>query len=297
MPPSGGPVASVPPMPESFAAATAVTPSPGVPGRFDAHIPPTWSTPGGVHGGMLVAAGLRAARDATDRPELAMRLAHAVFLAPPSNDLLFDVVSLRQGKRSAHVRVTGTCVRQDHAAIDLTVVFTADGESPAWLDARHPDVPPPEQLSIESGFGVPAHGGPIPPPPLFDHLDVRSVIGMVPWAEGWTPDQPARHVRWNRYLETPRCPDGSIDPLGLLPFADLPGPAVWVKGRPGEMPMFFLSLDLSISFLEPVPEEWVLTDIRARWVGSGHVYAETDLWSGGRLVATSTQTMLRRIVP
>lgn len=245
---------------------------------------------------MLVAAGLRAAREHTARPDLTMRLAHAVFLAPPSNDLVFDVCALRQGKRSAHVRVTGTCAQQEHAAIDLTVVFTADAESSAWLDAEHPDVPTPDRLSVASGFAVPAHGGPIPAPPLFDHLDVRSVVGVVPWDERWTPDQPARHVRWNRYLETPRGLDGSIDPLGLVPFADLPGPAVWVRGRPGEMPMFFLSLDLSIRFLEPVPEEWVLTDIRARWVGSGHVYTETDLWSGGRLVATSTQTMLRRIV-
>jgi acyl-CoA thioesterase len=278
-------------MTDSFATATAVEADPRVAGRFHAHLPAGWSTPGGVHGGMLVAAGLRAARVGLGRPELQMRVAHAIFLAPPSNDLHFDVAFLRQGKGSAHVRVTGICAREQRRAVDLTVVFTAEADSAEWLDAEPPVVAGP----ADTPAGAPLEGaGPLPVPPLFDHLDVRSVVGVLPWAEGWTRDQPARHVRWNRYLETPSLPDGDIDPISLLPFADLPGPAVWVRGEPGEPPTFFLSLDLSITFLEPVPDEWVLCDIRARWLGGGHTYTETDLWSGGRLVATSTQTMLRR---
>jgi acyl-CoA thioesterase len=289
------PVAGTPP---SFAEVTAVEAVVGAPGRFRAHLPPSWSTPGGVHGGVLVAAGLRAALAGVDRPDLALRTAHAVFLSPPEHDLAFDVHVLRQGAGSAHVRVTGTCARRDRPALDLTVVLTADRESPAFVEATPPDVRSwRDAVSGSATDGLVVAGAPVAPP-LFDNLDVRPVLGEMPWSETWTPDQPARHVRWNRYRRPPsRDRAGHLDPLALVPLADLPGPAVWVKLAPGDPVLFFLSLDLSITFLEPVTDEWVLTDIEARWMGAGHVHVETDLWSAGRLVATSTQTMLRRLPP
>ncbi len=291
---------STPPEPPSFDEVTSVVPAPAPEGgesgsarRFVAHLPESWSTPGGVHGGVLVAAGLRAALAGADRPDLQMRLAHAVFLAPPSHDLTFTVASLREGKGSAHVRVTGICARQDSPAVDLTVVLTSDRESPAFLDARPPEVP----AWDDAATAVVREGGPaMPSPRLFDNLEIRPVLGVLPMWEGWVPDQPARHVRWNRYRRPVARDDrGHLDPLMLLPIADLPGPAVWVRFGPEEPVLFFLSLDLSITFLEPVVDERVLTDIRARWLGRGHVHTETDLWSDGRLVATSTQTMLRRV--
>lgn len=281
---------------DTFTTATAVVADEATQGRYLAHIPVTWSTPGGVHGGMLVAAGLNAARTAVDRPELTMRVAHAMFLSPPSNDLVFDVEVLRQGRGSAHVRVRGTCVAQDQAAIDITAIFTAGIESREWLDSEPPDAAAPDAYTSDVGR-TRAPGIAMQPPPLMDHLDLRSVLGLAPWDENWRPGQPARHVRWSRYRHTPRLADRTVDPTALLPLADLPGSAVWVKGPPEEMPIFFMSLDLSISFLEPVPDDWVLADIRARRLREGHVYVETDLWSDDRLVATSTQTMLRRRVP
>jgi len=282
----------------SFGEVTAVRAVAGRPGRFEAHLPPSWSTPGGVHGGVLVAAGLRAALAGLDRPDLSLRTAHAVFLSPPGHDLVFDVTTLRQGSGSAHLRVSGTCARQDRPAVDLTVVLTADRDSPAFLEATPPPVRSWREASpAPATEGLVVDGAPVAPP-LFDNLDVRPVLGAMPWGDAWTPDQPARHVRWNRYRRPlARDAAGHLDPLALVPIADLPGPAVWVKLAPGEPVLFFLSLDLSVSFLEPVVDEWVLTDIEARWMGAGHVYVETDLWSGGRLVATSTQTMLRRMPP
>jgi acyl-CoA thioesterase len=279
--------------PPSFAEVTAVTPA--GPGRFAAHLPPSWSTPGGVHGGVLVAAGLRAVLAGAGRPDLRMRLAHAVFLSPPGHDLTFAVETLREGRGSAHVRAVGVCDRQDAPALDLTVVLTSDRESPEFVEAVPPDV-----AGWDDAVPMPPFSGDgpsaLPAPPLFDNLDVRPVLGVPPWSPGWAPDQPARHVRWNRYLRPPdRGADGSVDPLMLLPLADLPGPSVWVRFGPDDPVLFFLSLDLSITFLEPFTDERVLTDIRARWLGRGHVHTETDLWAGGRLVATSTQTMLRRI--
>lgn len=265
------------------------------PGRFAGTLPPEWNTPVGVHGGMLVAIATRAGLEGLARPDLAIRALHALFLAPPTYELAFEVDVMRQGRGSAHVRVRA--IDSDGTpAVDLTMVLTSDRPSPEFLDAEPPDVPGPDELDAppvaaeDRAFLFPA-------PPLFDHFDLRTALGVLPFFDDWTPDQPGRHVRWTRWNRSPRLPDGSYDPLALLPFADLPGPSIWQKFGPDEPVLFFMSLDLSLTLLEPVTDEWILTDINARRMGEGHVYVETDMWSGGRLVATSAQTMMVRRPP
>lgn len=232
------------------------------PQRWHAHLDPSWDTPGGVHGGVLVATAVRAALAAIDRPDLTLRVAHAVFLAPPSQDLFLDVTSLRQGKGSAHVRVLGTCARERHPAIDLTVVLTADRPSPGFIEDTPPDVPSPDQLTTSEGGPMQNAPGVFTAPPLFNHLDVRTALGELPWSDSWAPNQGARHVRWAKYRVAPALEDGRYDPLALLTLADLPGPAIWQRFGPNEPTFFFMSLDLSLNLLEPVTDEWILTDIR-----------------------------------
>jgi acyl-CoA thioesterase len=281
-------------MPDSFVHATSVQSDEVDPHRWHAHLDPAWDTPGGVHGGVLVANAVRAALAGVTRPDLTMRVAHAVFLAPPSHDLFFDVTVLREGRGSAHVRALGTCAREQHPAIDVTLVLTADRESPTFFERTPPDVRPPAELSSSEGGPLRGAPGLLTAPPLFGHLDVRTAIGRLPWDEGWTPEQGTRHARWARYLVRPALDDGSFDPLALLPLSDLPGPSIWQQFGPDEPMLFFMSLDLSLNVLEPVTDDWILTDIRSRRLGGGHAFVETDLWSGGRLVATSAQTMLIR---
>jgi len=280
----------------SFVDATTVAPDDADPHRWHARLDPGWDTPGGVHGGVLLATGVRAALTGVARPDLTLRVAHAVFLAPPSHDLFFDVTILRQGRGSAHVRALGTCAREQHPAIDVTLVLTADRESPSRYEGPMPDVRPPDELTSTEGGPMRGAPGVLTPPPLFDHLEVRTAIGRPPWDDGWAPDQGARHARWARYARRPELADGSYDPLALLPLADLPGPSIWQQFGPDEPMLLFMSLDLTLNVLEPVKDEWVLTDIRARRLGDGHAFVETDLWSAGRLVATSAQTMLIRFV-
>jgi acyl-CoA thioesterase len=280
-------------MGESFLKETAVTRDSADPHRWHARLSDAWDTPGGIHGGVLVATATRAALAGANRPDLRLRNAHAVFLQPPSHDLFFDVTVLREGRGSAHVRVAGTCAQQQHPALDVTVVMTADRESPAFMDDLPPEVPSPDEIGEQIPDSTPQ--APFPgPPPLFDHLDVRTAVGRLPWNDDWEPDQHSHHVRWARYIATPRLDDGTVDPLSLLPLADLPGPSIWQRFPPDEPMVFFMSLDLSLNLLEPVTSEWILTDINARRMGEGHVYVETDLWSGDRLVATSSQTMMIR---
>lgn len=278
--------------PASFVDATAVHEADG---RLTGHLPPGWNTPVGVHGGMLVAISARAGLHALGRDDLALRAAHALFLAPPNYDLSFEVDVVRQGKGSAHVHVrtvdsTGTEV------LDLTMVLTSDRDSVSFLDAQPPEVPGPDD-ALEQ-FPRPERADEVlPPPPLFDHLELRTALGLMPWDDKWVPGQPGHHVRWARWHDVPILRDGTYDPLALVPMADLPGPSIWMKFGPDEPTPFFMSLDLSVNFLEPVTDDWVLNDIYARRMGGGHVYVETDLWSAGRLVATSAQTMMLRQPP
>jgi acyl-CoA thioesterase len=279
--------------PPSFVDVTAVEPVSGVPGRFAGRLPPDWNTPVGVHGGMLVGIATRAGLAGLAREDLRIRALHALFLAPPTHDLTFDVETIRQGRGSAHVRVTATD-GDGTPALDLTMVLTSDRPSPAFLDATPPDVPPAHELPSVPGGSAGAPGV-LTPPPLFDHLEIRTAVGIPPWSPNWVPDQPGRHVRWSRWNVAPRSDRDAYDPLSLLPMADLPGPSIWQRFGPDEPMMFFMSLDLSLRFLETVTDEWILTDIRARRMGEGHVHVETDLWSAGRLVATSAQTMMVRL--
>jgi acyl-CoA thioesterase len=280
----------------SFVDATAVLPDDVDPYRWHAQLDPGWDTPGGVHGGVLLATGVRAAMAGAARADLTLRVAHAVFLAPPSHDLFFDVTILRAGRGSAHVRALGTCARERHPAIDVTLVLTADRESPSRVDGAVPEVPPPHELVSTEGGPMTGAPGLQTPPPLFDHLEVRTAMGRPPWVDGWSPAQGSRHARWARYVRPPTLADGRYDPLALLPLADLPGPSIWQQFGPDEPMLFFMSLDLSLNLLEPVLDEWILADIRSRRLGEGHALVETDLWSAGRLVATSAQTMLIRVM-
>jgi acyl-CoA thioesterase len=281
-------------MSQSLVDATRVIADDVDPHRWHAQLDDGWDTPGGVHGGVLVATGIRAALAGVARPDLEVRVAHSVFLAPPSHDLFFDVTVLRQGRGSAHVRALGTCARQQHPAIDLTVVLTSDRTSPSLPAGDAPEVPPPDELTSSEGGPLRGAPGVDASPRLFDHLDVRTALGKLPWDDGWQPDQGPRHVRWARYRHRPTLPDGRYDPLALSPLADLPGPAIWQQFSRDEPMLFFMSLDMSLQVLEPVTDDWVLTDIRARRLADGHACVETDLWSAGRLVATSSQMMLIR---
>jgi acyl-CoA thioesterase len=283
-------------MPDSFVTATSVASDDVDPHRWHAHLDPGWDTPGGVHGGVLVATAVRAALTAVARPDLTLRVAHAVFLAPPSHDLFFDVTVLREGRGSAHVRALGTCAREQHPAMDVTLVLTADRASPTLVERTAPEVPRPEHLTRSEGGPMGGATG-LTPPPLFDHLEVFGAIGRLPWQDGWTPYEGTRHVRWARYVDRPSLDDGTYDPLALLTLVDLPGPSIWQQFGPDEPMLFFMSLDLSLNLLEPVTDDWILTDIRSRRLGDGHAFVETDLWSAGRLVATSAQTMLVRTLP
>ena len=301
-------------MPAAFATATAVTLAgdPGLdagadagPLRWRADIPSGWNVPTGVHGGVLLATALRSAEATLEAtggdldPVLGLRTAHASFLARPERgELDLTAQVRRRGGTTAHIDVTARDVGATADVLDVRALFarprpTDDG----WTDVDPPDVPGPEDCPPpheEGGFGA---ASPLEPPPLFDHLDLRPALGTLPWEDGWAPGAAARYARWNRFHEAPARADATVDPLGLLPMLDLPGPAVWLRFGPDDDMRYLVSLELTVDLLAPVPDDWVLTDFHARWLGDGYLTCDADAWSGGRLVGTARQTMLVRRVP
>ncbi len=293
--------------------AIAVRRDPDHPGRWRSTVPDTWATPNGMHGGVLAAVLINAARAELDDPELRLRSAHISFRAVPSSyELVIEPVVARRGGITAHLDVTigGSDQAGGSPAASGQVLFTRDRPSASYLDGEQPAAPPVDELAAGPAPGTaifPPGLGRVTPPAIFDHLELVGVEGRYPWEPGWVPG-PARHLRWARY----RAPiagaesiaDGSTaepaagpDPILLVPLSDFPAAALWVKFGLDQPFHFVTSLEYSISFLELPQSEIVLTDIRARSMADGYLFTETDLWCEGRLVAVSTQTMLVRSAP
>lgn len=282
--------------PDTFAGATAVRPDPDVTGRWHADIPPGWNSPGGIHGGVLAATILRAVRAEVDDPGLQLRSAHVSFRTPPTDpNLVVDVTVARRGGITAHVEATARGASQSEPSTVVTTLFTRDKFDDTYLDAVHPDAPPPDDAVSWSGASDTFVDAPMPKPPVFDHLEMRSADGGDAYSG---PDSPlgrrAFAYRWARYRTPVADAAGAIDPLMLVPIADFPGVAVWSRYREDETFTFVTSLEFDIHFLEPPTDEWILGEVRSRWMGGGYAWTETDLWSGDRLVGVSSQMMLLR---
>lgn len=290
----------------SFVDATAMHADPGAaegPDTYRCAIPDGWNSPFGLHGGVFAATASRAAEQAHGVDGLTIRSLHARYLErPESGELVATPRVIRTGGITAFVEVDAWSEGQARPALRLGALYTRAKSSRAFLDAVPPDVPPPDACTTQfnllpTGASPPAIPGmPDGPPPLFRQLDIRSALGVMPWEPGWTSGQPARYVRWGRFVERPALADGGIDPLCMLVYADLPAPALWATLGPDDPFHTMVSLELTFHVLERPSDDWLLVDTRARWMGDGYLLTETDLWSAGRLCATSNQMMLVRVL-
>ena len=282
----------------SFVDASAVVPEAHYRSGYRAAIPEGWNSPFGLHGGVFAATVARATELSHGIEGLTLRSLHARYLdRPTSGELLIDTDVIRTGGISAFVEATARAVDQDRACIRVGSLFTRPKASIGYLDAAPPDVAPVEdcapQASLFDGLAATAVAAPAP---LFDHLEIRPALGTLPWDPAWETGQPARYVRWGRFVERPELADGGLDPLCMLVYADLPAPALWVRLRPGDPFHTIVSLELTFHVLERPSEEWLCCESRARWMGDGYLLTETDIWSAGRLCATSNQMMLVRVI-
>jgi len=285
----------------SFVDATAVRPDPHHPGGFRSSIPDGWNSPFGLHGGVFAATVARAADGAHGIDGLSLRTVHARYLdRPSSGELVIDTEVLRTGGISAFVEASARADGQDRGCLRIGALFTRGKDAVGYLDDVQPEVPPVDQCRTErnlfAGLVSSTAGVAASPPPLFDQLDIRPALGVLPWEPEWVPDQPARYLRWGGFVEPPVLADGGIDPLCMLIYADLPAPSLWVRLQPSDPFHTMVSLELTFHVLERPTDPWLLVDSRARWMGDGYLLTETDVWSAGRLCATSNQMMLIRIL-
>lgn len=276
----------------TFADVTATAAVADVPGAHTCDLVSEWDGPGVPHGGVMVAVALRAFRAELDDTDFALRSATATFCRRVgSHDLVVECEVLRRGNLVAQVR--GDLRERAHVGTGIEVIatFGRGREGEGFLDATPPEVPPPEDCEADS---LPRQvWDSAAPPSIFDQFETRRAMGRYPWDPQWQPG-PARFVRWMRYRNGAGTEGGHLDPAALLPPADLPGPAVWARLGPERPLVFMNSLELSVRFLGDVRDEWLLCDYRARLMGDGYCLTESDIWSGGRLVATCSQAMLMR---
>jgi acyl-CoA thioesterase len=95
-----------------------------------------------------------------------------------------------------------------------------------------------------------------------------------------------------RFREPPVLRDGTLDPLGYLPFVDVIPGAVGQRFGPSAPPFFAPTLDLTVHFLDRTDPDWVLQVMRMRRATHGYGSGEMELWSrDGRLLAHASQTM------
>lgn len=269
------------------------------PGRYHGELHDEWCTFAVPQGGVVTALAAQAVLTAlggSDRDGAAplwLRTVTTVFAAPvPSGPVDVDVTILRQGRSVAQAIAT---VRAPDAAAGATAVMVVGAPRIGFefTDLEMPAVPSPGECpSFRDG----------PPPeieldrprfPYWDHhVEGRSAIGHAPWEE-FDPTGSERAF-WYRFDESPRLPDGRLDPLALLTLADtMPGAVNERMG--GGLPQWFApSADLTVHLLADHRSDWVLAHNRAHAAGDGYASLSIELWDAEQstLSAVGTQMMV-----
>ena len=278
----------------------AATPDPETPGRYRADLPDSWNVVY-VFGGVTMAAAVAAARTHVDDPRYQLRSATASFLNPVvAGPLRMDVRTLRAGKGSRQVTVDlASDGNPDHPApegrsdLHLMATFAPDRTiDTQFTEPTPPDVPDPGDIHYVVPGSYPFH--------RFNYhksVEVKSAAGHLPWDPDFKTG-PAKWAGWFRCLNSPRLPDGSLDPLGYIPASDILGPAMLQRRGPDAPRIMVVSLELSVHFLESTRSEWLLQQSEVFQAGDGYASGMVHLWDEERhLVATGIHRVVMRPVP
>ncbi len=281
-------------MASAFQRDSSVVADPAVPGRFLADLPVTWSAPTVPQGGISLATATRAMGAALD-DSLALRSVSCVFAEPvEAGRAEIDVTVLRQGRSVAQVAAT---MRTPGRAAGLSAIAVFGRSRPGFefTDVTPPAFPDPESLPrFRDGLpdGVEWEEDFAPFPIWEHHIEGRPVVGNPPW-EDYIPTTSERQ-NLQRFDETPREPDGSIDPLALVCLCDMmPGAVAQRMGQPIAHDWYGPSADLTVHITGSARSEYLLTRNFARRAADGYASVEIELWDPeAGLVAYGTQTMV-----
>jgi acyl-CoA thioesterase len=276
---------------------TRVEPVPDHPGRYHATISDAWNIQY-VFGGLAMAAAVSAARSTLTQPEFELLTATGTFLAPlQAGAIVLDVRELRRGKGAEQLAVELRAEQGEKPALHLVSTFGPRRENGIdLLDLVCPDVPGPGSIPEH----VPRPGASMLLLPYYHSIDTRvppgvkadAVAGSV-HADG--ASERSRWAGWLRFKNTPRRPDGALDPLAYVLAADTLGPALRVLRGRGASPVMMISLEISLHFFARTDSEWLLQDVQIYRAGDGYVSGIVHLWDERkRLVGHALQRALLR---
>lgn len=277
------------------------------PGRYSLEMSPAWNI-FYTFGGVTMAAALRAAERAVDRPDFLPLSAHAVYCAPVGAGAIdIDVDVIRQGRSASNV--CADMRQRGHDGVDLRLLATFGQQHETHVvyggvefptDVLMPDDcpvrPDPAELS-EARM-------PFPPINFHEQNDWRPALEGFGWEEDWAAAGPrvARFASWFRLLKEPRLPSGIIDPVSYCVPADMLGPAIGRRMGPmseENPPFLILSLEINLQFFATTESTWILQHIVSQWAAHGYAYGTTELWDDRRnLIGFATQrARLRPFTP
>ena len=281
--------------PISFLEQTRVTPDATLPGRFCATLDRSWGAPLFPSGGLAAGVALRAMQCVVPNPKHHVRTMTTMFVSTVRDGPVeIDVELLRPGKRMTHVRATLRNAGTQEPAHITTAAF---GEAREGFDFSYTQAPPATAPLDYPERPEPPEGVPSFRAGFFDNTETRAVVANQHWETDWSGGS-AEVVRWIRYRDTPRLPDGRLDPYALPALADTMPSTISQFMGPGSPFFHCPSVDLTVHFFGPTSCEWLLTHCRCHWAGDGYASAEIQLFDEDRqLVAHATQVMLVRFPP
>jgi acyl-CoA thioesterase len=277
---------------------TRVEPDPERAGRFYANLSNAWNILY-VFGGATMATAVSAACAARSQPSFELLSATCSFLAPVrAGRIALDTRILRAGKGSEQISVdlaqaageapNGERAEDGKPALHLVASFGPKRANDTELvDVAFPDAPDPES--------IPEHilkpGSSMLLIPYYHSVETR----VVTKASAIAPEAGARWLGWLRFKQTPRRPDGTLDPLAYVAACDMIGPALRMARGRSAAPQLVVSLEISLHFYEQTDSEWLLQDAHIYQAGGGYVSGIVNLWDQRqRLVGHALQRAVLR---
>lgn len=274
----------------------ALAPDPDGPtGRYRAVVDGIWNCPIVPQGGVMAALAARAMADEIGNPAQALRTLTTVFAsAVPAGPVTVDVQVLRRGRSVSQALATVRPEGGAEAGGGHTTVAAFGRTRPgfAFTDREPPAVPGPDESPAFGDGYEPADGEEPFEVPYWDQVEGRPCLGHAPW-EDWVPER-SDCAYWYRFVEPPRRPDGTLDPLALIALCDsMPGSVSERLGPNDQRSWWAPSADLTVHVLGESRSEWVLAHLRAHRAGEGYASGELALWDPeAGLVAFATQVMI-----
>ena len=234
-----------------------------------------------MFGGIGLASALAAVEAHTGRPTV-WAAAQYLSYARPGTMLDLEVIVPVAGKHNSQARVITRAGAQEIITVNAALGSRPDSPHHQW--AQMPDVPPPEDCPEMT---IRWHRDPGDMNSLWDRRVAHGSFGRDRGTAPPSPDGVGR--LWVR----PADPNAPIDRLALAVMADfLPsgvGNALGANAGGN-------SLDNTIRYMNVVPTDWVLADMRIHAVHAGFAHGRVHLFArDGTLMATASQSMIVRI--